>query len=58
MADRHHLLFHELLGKLGRITEEFGPEASTLELALWTALMNEEAAKRREEADKAKLKPR
>ena len=56
IADRKGLLLHELLSRLAAITAEYGPRAAAWELALWAAVMDEEAAYQKEMADRHKHK--
>lgn len=46
------MLFWELVSRLRRISEEFGPEAAWIELILQSAIADEEAAWQREQEEK------
>lgn len=56
IAERRGLLFHELLLRLRTIGRQFGEGAAWLELALQTALADEEAAWQREQVEEADRK--
>jgi len=52
VAEEKHLLFYELLSRLGAITREFGPGASRKELAIQAAMI--EAKAEAEEQERVK----